>query len=103
MEIQDAFAVVTLDREDFREDGLKAKILPFGLGHFGLEKLLIGIGLQFNEIWRSNDLFDFAEVNSFSDFAMWHLEPFCLMAGGGQPMMSIKKVKQSGLIWFDVV
>jgi hypothetical protein len=41
MEIENAFAVVTLDREDFGEDSLETEVLPLGLRDFSLEKLLI--------------------------------------------------------------
>jgi hypothetical protein len=37
-----------------------------------LQELLVGIGLQFDHVRRHDNLFDFAEIDSFSD-SRWHL------------------------------
>ncbi len=73
MEIEHAFAVVTFDREDLGENGLEPEILAAGLGHLRLEEFPVRIGLQLDQVGRGNDLFDFAEVNSFNG-SRWHLD-----------------------------
>ena len=73
VKIQHAFPIVTFDGKDLGEDGLQAEVLAFGLGHLGLQKLLIGVGLQLDQVWGGNDLFNLAEVNSFSG-SQWHLD-----------------------------
>ena len=73
MEIQNTFPVVTLDREHLSKDRLQAQIPALGLRDIRLEKLLIRIGLQFDKVGRSDDFFDFSEINSFSS-SRWHLD-----------------------------
>jgi hypothetical protein len=38
-----------------------------------LQEFLVGIGLQFDHVRRHDNLFDFAEIDSFSD-SRWHLD-----------------------------
>ena len=66
MEIENALAVVAFYGENLGKYGLQPRVLPFGRGQVRLQKLLVGICLQFDQIGRSNDLFNLAEVNSFS-------------------------------------
>src|SRR5436190_18807680 len=71
MEVQDAFPVVTLNREYLGEHGLQSQVFAPGLRDLRLEKLPIRIGLQFDEVGRGDDFFDFAEVDSFC-CSRWH-------------------------------
>ena len=51
MEIEHAFPIVALDGEDFGKDGLQPEVLALlGAGVSGLQKLPVGIGLQFDQI-----------------------------------------------------
>jgi hypothetical protein len=72
VKIQDAFPVVAFNRKDLGENRLQAQVLPPGGGHVGLKKIPVRIGLQFDQVGRSDDFFDFAEVNPFS-YSRWHL------------------------------
>ena len=65
-------AVVALNREHLLEHRLEADVLAPGGRDIDLQELGIGVGLQFDEIRRSDDLFDFTEVDSFSG-SRWHL------------------------------
>ena len=62
---------------------LKTASRPVCLSRFsagvGLQKFLVGIGLQFDHVRRRDDLFDLAEVDSFSG-SRWHFD-FLVMAG----------------------
>ena len=73
VEIEHALPVVALDGEDLGENGLQPEVLPLGRRHLRLQELLVGIGLQFDQVRRSDDFFDFAEINSFS-CSRWHLD-----------------------------
>ena len=75
MEIKHAFAIVAFDGKHFGKDSLETKIAPLAGWNLGLQEFLIRVGLQLDEIRRSNDLFDFSEVNSFSG-SRWHLDLF---------------------------
>src|SRR6185437_8935663 len=60
------------------EDRLQAQVFALGLRNLGLQKLLIRIGLQFDEVRRGDDLFDFTEVNSFCYCSRWHVYLFTM-------------------------
>src|SRR5690349_1930574 len=75
--VQDRFAIVTLDGEDFREDGLQAQIPSLAWRNFGLQKFTVRIDLHLDEIRWRNDFFNLAKVNSFCCFR-WHFV-LCLL------------------------
>ena len=61
------------------ENSLEPQVFSLGLRNFRLEEFPIRIGLQLDEIGRGNNFFNFAEVDTFSDFR-WH-GTFYSMAG----------------------
>ena len=67
MKVEHTFAVVTLDWKHFREHRLQPEVFPLGGGDLRLQKVNVGIGLQFDQVGRSDDLFDLAEVYPFSN------------------------------------
>src|ERR1051325_7550248 len=69
--IENALAIIAFDGKNFLKDGLQADIFPAGRSHIELEKLRVGVGLEFNEIGPSDNLFDFSEVDSFC-CSRWH-------------------------------
>ena len=74
VKIKDAFAIITFDRKHLGENRLQSRILARAWRSGFLQEIAVGIGLQFNEVRRSDDLFDFPEVDSFSYFG-WHFGP----------------------------
>jgi hypothetical protein len=64
VEIEDALAIITLDGKDLGEDGLQADILALGGRGVGLKEVAVGVGLEFDEVRRSNDLLDFPKQNA---------------------------------------
>ena len=69
--IQFGFAVVARDREDLFEDRLQAEQVPFGGGRAGLQKLDVRIDLDFDQVRRRDDFFDFTEVDALC-YSRWH-------------------------------
>src|ERR1051326_4975939 len=69
--IKHTLAIITFDGEDLLENRLQTHVLAAGRGQPELEEFRVGIGLKLDEIRRSNNLFDLAEVDSFSG-ARWH-------------------------------
>ena len=67
-EVQNAFTVITLNRKDLAENGLQAQVLSFLWIDVRLKEFRVGIVLHFNQIRRSDYLFDFSEIDSFSGF-----------------------------------
>src|SRR5208282_4689945 len=66
-----ALAIVAFDGKHFVKNRFKAgAFVTFSAG-VGLQKLPVGIGLQFNHVRRHHDLFDLAEVDSFYN-SRWH-------------------------------
>ena len=90
MEIEDAFAVITFDRENLREHGLESQIFALGRRLIGLQKFLIGMGLQLDEIGRRNDFFNFAEVNTFSG-SRWHFDLYLLTGSTAAPRRQLPR------------
>jgi len=68
--IENNFPIVTLDRENLREDRLQPKVLALTGRDLSLQEFLIGIDLHLDHVGWSDDLFDFTEVNSLS--SGWH-------------------------------
>ena len=66
MEVEDAFFIIAGDRKDFGKNGLKPEVLALGIWDLGLQEFPVGIRLQLDEVGRGDDLFNLAEVNSFS-------------------------------------
>jgi len=58
-----------------------------------LQELLVGIGLQFDHVRRHDNLFDFAEIDSFSG-SRWHLT-FWFGWQQCQPAISINDTRQA--------
>src|SRR5439155_23941469 len=79
--VEHDFSIIAFNGKDFGEDGLQAEVLPFGRRHIGLEKLPIRIDLDFDEIRRRDDFFDFTEVDTFC-CSRWHFDLW-LWAGTG--------------------
>jgi hypothetical protein len=50
MEVERALLVVTGDREDLLEDGLQAGVGPLAGGGVRLEKLDVGVDLDFDQV-----------------------------------------------------
>ena len=69
--VEHDFSIVAFDGKDFGEDRLQAEILAFGSGDLGLEKLAVGIDLDFDQVRRRDDFFDFTKVNTFY-YSRWH-------------------------------
>ena len=63
MEIEHAFPVVAFDGKDLGENGLQAQVLALGRRHIRLQEFPVRIGLQFDQVRRSDDLFDLTEVD----------------------------------------
>ena len=78
MKIEHAFPVIALDGKDLGEDGLQTQVFALGLGNLRLQKLLIRIGLQFDEVRRGDDFFDFTEVDTFCYCSRWHVYLFTM-------------------------
>jgi hypothetical protein len=64
-EIERGLLFKTIDREELTEDSLKAHVLTLGGLDARLEKFLVGLDLQFDEVGRLDGLVKFAEVDSF--------------------------------------
>ena len=79
--IQFGLVVVTRDRKNLFEHCLEAEELSPGGRDFGLQKLDIRIDLDFDQVRRRDDFFDFSEVNSFC-CSRWHFDLW-LLAGTG--------------------
>ena len=79
--IQHALAVVALNGKHFAEDRLQTDVLAPAGRHIQLQKLLVRSRLQLNQIGRSDDFFDFAEINSFV-CSRWHFGPDSWLARG---------------------
>src|SRR5437660_701132 len=74
VEIELVLAIVTFDGENFCKHRLQTGVFAFRRWRIELEEFTIGIRLQLNQIgWREH-LFDFPEVDSFSNFR-WHCLP----------------------------
>ena len=69
--IQFGFAVVARDRENLFKDRLQAERLPFGGRRAGLQKLDVRIDLDFDQVRRRDDFFDFTEVDPLW-YSRWH-------------------------------
>jgi len=66
MEVEHALFIVARNGKDFGKNSLKPQVLALGIRDLSLQEFPIGIGLQFDEVRRGDDLFNLAEVNSFS-------------------------------------
>ena len=88
MEIKHHFAIITLDGENLGKHGLHAGVLALGLRSLRLEEILVGCGLEFDQVRRGDDLFDFAEINTFSG-SRWHLDLFLLVRSQDQTVFLI--------------
>src|SRR5690606_38363100 len=96
MKIEHALPVIAFNAENFSEHRLQSPLLPLGLRDLRLQKFLVRIGLQFDQVGRSNDFFNLTEVNSFCG-SRWH---FNLNHYGwfyDQPVISSKRHKASTL------
>jgi hypothetical protein len=51
-EVENRFFVVALDRENLLENGLEALIFPLRISYVFLQKIDVGIELDFNQVWR---------------------------------------------------
>ena len=71
--VQHALAIVALDGKHFAEDGFQAGMFEAFFGRrIGLQELPVGVGLQLDHVRRHDNLFDFAEVDTFCG-SQWHL------------------------------
>ena len=73
MKVQDAFPVVAFDGEDLFENRLEAQKLALGRRRIGLQEFDVRIGLQFDQVGRRDDFFNFTEVDTFS-CSRWHFD-----------------------------
>ena len=71
--LEDHLLVVTRDGEDFAKDGLQTGILALGWRDALLQKFLVGIDLQLDEVGRFRGFLEFAEVETIRHECEWWL------------------------------
>ena len=64
-EVERGFILKAVDREKLAEDGLQADIATLANGNILLEKLVVGIDLEFDEVGWLDGLLQFAELDAF--------------------------------------
>ena len=63
MEVQRDIAIVAFDGKNLLEHSLEALFFALLRRSTNLQKIDVGVALDFNEVWRFNDLFNFAKVD----------------------------------------
>ena len=64
-EVEGGFVLETMDREKFAENGLNADIPALTNRNIPLEKLVVGINLELDEVRWLDGLFQFTELDAF--------------------------------------
>lgn len=84
-EVERRFILEAKDGEKFAEDSLQTDVAALAGRNILLKKLVVGVDLQFDEVWWLDGLCQFSEMNAFRHVFLRCRGLFGLIQGLGHP------------------
>ena len=90
-EVERGFILEAKNREKFAEDSLQTDVAAFAGRDILLKELVVGVDLQFDEVWWLDGLCQFSEMNAFRHVFLRCRGLFGLIQGRGHPSLRESK------------
>ncbi len=99
LEIERGFILESKNREKFAEDSLQTDVAALAGRDILLKELVVGVDLQFDEVWWLDGLCQFSEMNAFRHVFLRCRGLFGLIQGRGHPSLcESKKVRDRRIL-----